>query len=405
VRERGPHRLLVSHYTRDIVARNLPTDPLAAGLADLTPSLLAALGTDDFENVFGVPPTDGVCLLLVDGLGWEILRAHSSTAPFLNSVADGRAGAGRPIPAGFPATTTSSLASIGTGLRSGEHGFVGYTFAVPESHGVLNALKWSEYGGAKRLDNDLPPEQIQPHPTTAQMAARHGVRMERVGPEHLKTTPLSRALFRGEHAYHPSYSAGDLSALAAARLAQGPCLVLAYYSPLDTTAHVRGAGSEEMALELGHVDRLALDIAERLPRRTTLVITGDHGMVDIPDDGKIDLADAPDLARGVAMVGGEARVRHLYVENGAREEVLGAWQTRLDDTAWIGTRDEVIAAGWFGRVTEHARPRIGDVVMAARGRIGVVHREVDPVQASLRGHHGSFSDAEMLVPLLIVEER
>lgn len=104
-------------------------------LADVVPSLLAGLEVPDMTNVLGLPRASKVCLLLLDGLGWQLLRSHASEAPFLTSLAAGR----EPITAGFPATTAASIAALGTGLSSGEHGLVGYTFAS----GTMNcSTRW-----------------------------------------------------------------------------------------------------------------------------------------------------------------------------------------------------------------------------------------------------------------------
>ena len=66
------------------------------------------------------------------------------------------------------------------------------------------------------------------------------------------------------------------------------------------------------------------------------------------------------------------------------------------------SRDEAIAAGWFGdRIADDVRPRIGDVVVAARGSAGVLRRTAEPIESSLVGQHGSLTDAEQMIPLLL----
>src|SRR5438270_11259549 len=90
-------------------------------LADVGPSLLAALGVPDEANTMGLEETARACLLLVDGLGYLQLQRHAEAAPFLASMAS------RSIDAGFPATTVTSLSSLGTGLPSGQHGLTGYS--------------------------------------------------------------------------------------------------------------------------------------------------------------------------------------------------------------------------------------------------------------------------------------
>ena len=389
--------------------REEPTVPVPlygeAALADLTPALFTALGMEGLPDVFGIGPLDRVCLLLVDGLGWEQLRAHREAAPFLNALADGRqGGSGRPITAGFPATTVASLGSLGTGVPPGEHGLVGYTFGVPGLDRPVNAIAWALAGSGPDVDVEavLAPEGFAPGGTLMQRAIGSGIGVVRVGPPDLDRTPLSRAVVRGG-AYRDDYSLGDLAALAVQALAEpAPRLVSAYHPGLDTTGHARGAASESWRLELAHVDALAEQITRRLPPDSALIVTGDHGMVDVPEEAKLDLAEHPELAAGVRMLGGEARARYVYAEPGAEDDVLGAWSETLGDRMWVRGRDQAIADGWFGpRVTGDARSRIGDVVAAACAPFGVFERAVDPMQAMLVGHHGSMTPEEQLVPLVI----
>jgi len=169
------------------------------------------------------------------------------------------------------------------------------------------------------------------------------------------------------------------------------------------TGHVRGVGSHAWRLQLGLVDRLAQALAERLPRDSTLVITGDHGMVDVAPEDRIDFDQEPTLQPGVRLLGGEPRARHVYTREGAQQEVLAAWRERLGDRMWILEREDAIERGWFGpTVSEGARGRIGDVIAAAQGPVGIVQPSVLSVEALLVGHHGSLTAAEQLVPFLSV---
>src|SRR5213593_146619 len=127
-------------------------------LAELVPSLLSSLGLAGFANALALEPAARVCLLLVDGLGWELLQANQPAAPFLNSIA------GEPLTAGFPATTAASLCSLAIGLPPGEHGLVGYTMALPGYDRAFNTLTWSLYGVGPRVElvEELVPESFQP---------------------------------------------------------------------------------------------------------------------------------------------------------------------------------------------------------------------------------------------------
>jgi hypothetical protein len=124
-------------------------------------------------------------------------------------------------------------------------------------------------------------------------------------------------------------------------------------------------------------------------------------MVDLRPEQLVDLADRPELADGVRLLSGEARARHVHSQRGATGDVLATWRALLGHAMWVVPGEQAVAAGWFGpQVTDEVRARVGDVVAAANGPVGVVQREVDPNQALLVGHHGSMTPAEQLVPFL-----
>jgi hypothetical protein len=65
------------------------------------------------------------------------------------------------------------------------------------------------------------------------------------------------------------------------------------------------------------------------------------------------------------------------------------------------SRDEALARGWFGRLEAAVRPRLGDVMVAARGDFSVLSTSAFPYEARLVGLHGSLTPVEMLIPVLV----
>jgi predicted AlkP superfamily pyrophosphatase or phosphodiesterase len=368
-------------------------------LADVVSSLLSGLGVAGFTDRLGLTPARGVCLLLVDGLGWRALRRHPSDAPFLTSLAEGS----QPITSGFPSTTAASVSTIGTGVPAGQHGIVGFSFAIPD--GVLiNALSWHTHGAGKRVDlrERFVPEEIQPRPTALERATASGVRVTLAVPHMHRDTGLNRAVLRGAE-FQGVHALGDLASSALAAVSGSErSLCYAYHGDLDLLGHVSGVGSLAWRLQLTHVDRLAAAIAEGLPPGAQLVVIADHGMVTVPEEGRLDFDTEPSLQAGVRLLGGDPRARYVYTEPGATDDVRAAWCELIGDRAWIRTRDQAIAAGWFGPVVEpHIRDRIGDLVVAARTDFAIVQSRVTPRLSQLIGHHGSLTADEQLVPLLV----
>jgi hypothetical protein len=356
-------------------------------LADLATSVLASLGVPGEPNPLGLAGASRACLLVIDGLGWELLREHPAAAPFLSELAR----SGRPITAGFPATTVTSLSSLGTGLPPGLHGMLGYQVAVPGTGRLLNALHWD-----KRVD----PLSWQPSSTIFERAAAAGVAAFRVAQGAYRQSGLSMAVMRGA-LYRSADTLGALADQAATALAQEPrALAMVYEAGLDSTGHVCGCMSDAWRFQLGHVDRLAEQLAGALPHGTPLYITADHGMVDVGANDRIDVDARPELRDGVAILGGEPRARHVYAQPGAAADVLDTWRQVLGASAWVVSRDEAIAEGWFGPVAAGLADRIGDVVAACAGSAAVVATAAEPRETALVGMHGSLASSDQLVPLL-----
>lgn len=371
-------------------------DPDTPHLADVVPSVLAAMGVPGFDNPTGggialAQDVRGAAVLLIDGLGAELLDAHADDAPVMAGLR------GQTLQVGFPSTTVAGLAAVGTGCRSGEHGLVGLSFRVP-GVGVLNPLRWRPHPWGDDLRNAVPPEQVQPLPTTFERAASAGVSVSVVSGAEFTGSGLTRAVLRGGR-YVGVQAIGDLTAGVRSAIADGG-FCYGYHGEVDLLGHLYGPGSQAWRMQLREVDRLVESIVEGLPSGGLLAVVADHGMVAVEDATDID--QTPGLLDGVQAIGGEPRARHVYVAEGAQDSVLAAWRETLAERAGVVSRDEAIAAGWFGdRVRDEIRPRIGDVVAAARGATALVRRRVEPVESSLIGHHGSLTTAEQHVPLLL----
>ncbi|GAA4849724.1 alkaline phosphatase family protein [Saccharopolyspora rosea] len=368
-------------------------------LSDVLPSLLGAMGIDGFADTIGFPGCRNAVALLIDGLGWELLRDHAADAPFLVSLLTRP-----PLKAGFPTTTVTSITSLGTGRCAGEHGVVGYSFADP-SGGLLHPLSWGAHpaGGHRRsLLESWPPEQAQPNTTVLQRAAASGVDVRTVVPAEFQGTGLTRAALRGG-AFHGVRAFGDLAAeLLAAAGAPEPTLGYGYHGHLDLLGHVHGPGSPPWRLQLAQIDRLVATLAEHLPASAVLAVVADHGMVAVDPSDALDADTDPALRDGVRLVGGEVRARHVYAEPGAVADVHAAWRETIGARGVVLTGERAVDEGWFGPVvTDPVRRRIGDVIAVMR-ESGVIRSAAEPGESALRGQHGSLTSAEQLVPVLVV---
>lgn len=364
----------------------------SATLADVLPALMHAIGVplDERPPAFVLPQAGAAVLLLVDGLGHELLHAHADDAPVLAGLTD----AG-PLTVGFPSTTPISLTSLGTGLPPGAHGTLGLRFRVDGE--LLDALGWSS--GRRDLRTTLVPERVQPEPTVLERAAAAGIAVRSVSPLEFRTSGLTRSGLRGGE-YRGVAALGDLAVeILAGVEGPGPRLVYGYHADLDKVGHLYGPGTPAWRWQLRQVDALLGMLLAELPAGTLLAVTGDHGMVAV--DRTVDADTIPALTDGVALLGGDPRARHVYTAPGATADVLVAWRAVLGDDASVVTREEAVARGWFGPVADRVLDRIGDIVVAMHGTAALVRTEAEPFLSTFPGQHGSFTTAEQLVPLLV----
>jgi len=161
---------------------------------------------------------------------------------------------------------------------------------------------------------------------------------------------------------------------------------------------VDGCASAGWRQHLARIDRMCERLRAALPDDVRLIITGDHGMLDVPTDHQIVAEDHPSLMAGVSALAGECRFRQLYTDSDKPERIASRWRDQLGDTAWVRTRDDAIDEGWFGPVDDRLRERYGHVLVAMRGDHAVMTRQF-PRELSLIGMHGSLTATEMIVPL------
>lgn len=370
------------------------TEPLG-GLVDVLPSTLAVLGVPGQVDRLGLAERLGdvrrVAVLLVDGLGHRLLPAAAATAPTIADVLAGRAGRLDQLSCGFPSTTPTSLVTLGTGVLAGEHGILGFTVNVPGTDRVLTHITWRD---------EPEPARWQPVPTLFRRAVAAGLRVAVVSRPDFAGSGLTEAAYGGA----PYVGAGRSDEVAAGMLAQlgaGAQLVYGYHPTLDTAAHLHGIDSPKWRRAAAGVDRLISRLAGELPADAALVVTADHGGLDVPAGGRLDVASDPRLAAGLRVIAGEPRVRYLHTLPGATDDVVAAWRGVLGADGSVFTREEAVATGWFGPVPPQHLARIGDVVVVCHGSTVVLASGHEPdTVAKLVAFHGGTSDAETAIPLI-----
>lgn len=355
------------------------------GLRDLLPSVASCLGVPGFDNPLGAPASSSYVVVVVDGLGTKLLHENAPLAPFLAELpgVDG-------VLAGVPSTTATSLTSLGTGLDTGEHGVVGYTCRNPQTGRRMNSLTW---------DSNVDPRQWQPYSNVLEQVQAAGIWTAVVNDAAFESSGLTQCSARGVPFYgvHSTWERHDVIATLAEEHPRS--LIYAYEPRLDHTGHRYGCQSVQWREMLSRVDADLAALRRELPAETAMVVTADHGMLDLALEDRFDMDTVPALRDDVTLVAGEARLRHLYTRSGRADSVAQRWRAELGDRAEVRTQAE--AEEWFGPIASRVAPRIGDVVVASRGDFAVFSAQDFAIEFQMVGFHGSITLDERAVPVLL----
>lgn len=362
-------------------------EPDSRSLADVLPSCVAALRGE--PNALGLAAAQQVVVVIVDGLGLAALKQRAAYARTLAPAAGS-------LWSGFPTTTASALTTITTGTLPGSHGLVGYSVLDAANDRVVKQLSgW---------DAQLDPATWQREKTVFEKLAGTGIAAYSVGPSRYATSGLTHAVLRGA-TYRSAESVGARFEAAASILrSSDPSLTYLYVPELDMAGHRTGWESDAWSRALEQVDAEVAGLASALRPGQAMLVTADHGVLDVAAHKHVIFGGKPELLAGVRHIGGEPRCLQLYFEpdlaEDQREAVTEAWRTAESHRSWVVTRDEAIAANWFGPVDPEVVPRIGDLLIAARKGIAY-YRDADERDRGMVGQHGSWSADETQVPLAL----
>lgn len=360
-----------------------------------------------------LPDVQGVrriVLLVLDGLGWEQL------SPLLdegNLIFSKLANEGRlcRLTSVFPATTTAALATLATGLVPAEHGMLGYRLFLPEFGLVSNMIRLSPEGFKRYdllLEMGLKPSRFFPAKTI----------YEKLGPDVrsyalLKLvflrSGLSHLLYRGSEVV-PHVGSADMCVRLRKLLegnVEGPLFIGAYWDAVDTIGHLYEPPREELAAEVRQLSfSLEQEFLNKLSpeaaRDTLLLIIADHGLVEAPREEMFSVTRHPRLRRSLLLPPtGDFRASYLHLRQG-EPGPLKRYLKRYSDRLIAVDPEEALEVRLFGpsaTISDEWRPRIGDLIVLARGQGYLFYPYDDFI---LKSYHGGLAPQEMLIPLFAV---
>ena len=358
-------------------------------LADVLPSCLSAL--TGVDNALGLAPVKNAAVLLVDGLGAHNLRDHQGHARWL---AKAWAPRGLSADVGFPSTTASALTTLTTGVLPGEHGIVGYSVRDPDSGSIINHLKdWHP---------TVDPDTWQKSPTVFEAAAQRGLSSLSQGEPRFATSDFTKAVWRGARFEGSASLSEQFGRMEEFFAENNQGLAYLYWPALDRTGHGSGSESDSWMHRLEELDAILSHSAEALGPDTGLVITADHGMVDVPQESKIFVDEPSPLLEGVIAWAGEPRAPQLSLSSPSLVgPLVKRWRDELGEAAQVLTRDELVDTGALGALSDGVAERLGDIIIVCIKPVAIYHiPSASKNSVAMTGQHGSVTLREREVPII-----
>ncbi len=335
-------------------------------------------------NPLNLPRVKNALVIMVDGLGWENINQFPGHAPFIKKHMTKHAKGF----SGFPSTTAASIVSSATGVEPSVHGFIGYRIfdrAKSESVNLLTGLDSNSVSRYLKVPNLS--EQAQTVVVSRPEYRDSGFSFA--------TFPNSR--FIGEENISSRFD------VAIEELNSGSGKVIYLYVPeLDQTAHRFGSRSEKWVQQLELVDSELKKLISLVQPNRGVLLTADHGVIDVPNEGHIYLDECQVLSGRLLDVGGDPRATFLYfapeVEIQGMKRELRAW---LGETAHVVDVSELVEAGLYSSdVLAHSNIKPDLVVLAGTKRATYHRNFAKPASLNMIGQHGGVSVEEITIPIL-----
>lgn len=380
-------------------------DKKGASIVNLMASLIAGRGGHSpHASLKALPPAyvasfDRVLLLILDGLGWEQWEEYQETAessPFFLRHTP------HLISTVFPATTASAITTFTTGCAPAEHGVLGWFQWLPAIQSVATVLKCETRDEEPLLEANQNYADILkvPNHLLSMTATRTALSWG-----NLTASPFGRACGQWD-AYERFKRVRRMRLLLNAfSETPAPAYGYAYWPSYDSLCHKFCTRSRPAIQHLVMLDVFLGNLIEDLKgSNTLLLITADHGLVDVRRKNVHELAnwaDWPRFSPGPPWGDGRQMRIRLYPDHA--QQFVQTARDRLGEDFEIEfppADSKLIGAGL---AHPELAERAGDVLLLPP--MGHTLSWTAPGQKSHRmsAHHGGRSEREMNVPLFVVE--
>lgn len=350
---------------------------------------LKLLDNEDFNS-------KNMVLFMIDGLGFNFLREQEDS--FLYEYLKGS------MTSVFPSTTAAAVTSFYTGVAPQQHAVTGWNMKVKEVGSIVKFLPFYARGGLLPLnERGVTPDMLldeQP------LFAKIDRSCFNIIPSEISSSAYNKLLSENAKVLGYTTLTGFFKQVSTALNNDGKKFVYAYWPSFDTYSHEFGANSEEALEHFKELDKEFRKFVERMPEDTTIIVTSDHGMVDVAPENIVIANEHEELMDMLSdPLCGESRCAYCYVKSSRRKDFVHYMEKNFPQLK-VYKSEELVKKNFFGLFEPNKRflERIGDyVVLPNKG-----HAFADVILGEQKdfffGKHGGVTEDEMLVPLILFKK-
>jgi predicted AlkP superfamily pyrophosphatase or phosphodiesterase len=339
-----------------------------------------------------------IVLMVVDGLGYEYLMKYGKGSVF-NENLRGK------MTSTFPSSTSAAIPAFMTGTSPKEHGMTGWYMFAKEFGSQIIPLPyvpkftWEfSLGGLFDINKlfDIKP-----------FANKIKVKSYLVQNRKILDTEFTVAAAGKSKRFGYDGMKGYFRAIRKVLSSNKQRkFIFAYYSDHDSLCHKNGSPSKKVLKHFKQLDKSMRSFLKSIRGTdTTLIITADHGMADIPLSNNIDLDNHPKLKEMLSMpLSGEHRFAYVYVKPSRKKEFEAYVKTKLRYCCDLCKSEDFVKKGYFGLFKSHGKlkDRIGDYVFLMKDNYAIYDHSPYKEKHFHKGDHGGLSKEEMYVPLVVI---
>lgn len=324
-----------------------------------------------------------VVVMLFDGMGDAIIKRNLNSQSFFSRNQRGV------ISSVFPPTTTAATTTMVSGLSPIEHGWLGWTLHFEDINKNVCLFPNIEY-------------------LTDEKAAEFDVATKYLGYKSVFEKIEEGSCGRVKASNVSAYS--DFKADSVDRICdivQELCedeqrrYIYTYYKNPDFKMHEYGVGHEIVRKEMEYIECKVNELCDKL-NDTLVIVTADHGLIDIEWKNLRDYPDIWDCLSDVPTV--EARALTFFVKEGREEEFENAFNKHFSNDYELMTKERALSFGIFGNGTPHPMVDrvLGEYIAVALGKTTINVSDKPPFFVAT---HAGTTPEEYDVPFIVIEKK